>query len=603
MTRFWLPVLLAFSVLSPAVAVAQSGPDAEETSSSDVDQLIARARVESVRGNHDAALSAYVRAIARRPNDAAILSAAGQEALAIGDSDAAFGFLGRAVMLNPRDPAARAAYGSALVLSARPKDALTLFDQAVRLGMAEAEVAGDRGLARDLLGENRRAQRDYRLALSVAPRDSALIQRLGLSLAISGDREAAISLVQPLVRGNGSRDAARSLAFIHALTGDVTAARKIAVANMSSGQADALTPFFARISVLNAEEKAAAVHLGRLPLVRLTRKEPVVPKRVKRPDGSPSAMRAVANGDTPPVIEDKPAEAAAPRPSDTEARAAAKAAKASKDEKTDKSEKAEKAPSRSSSRMATAESNRAAEAEMTADGCSALSGSRKIRCEADARALARRCAKQAGKPTAECRDYEASLARAKEKTPPLKEKAAPAEARAEALDALSACEGLTGSKGVQCRADARALERRCGGANPQKTAECQAYSARREAAVSEGRTAEGKAKAKDSAKVKDGPKTKAKEKASERYWVQIAGGRNKNDFAKEWARLKAKSPALLRRQAPYLASSGATFRLLVGPFDSSPAAREFINKLNAAGISSFPWTSAAGEDVEKMVVK
>lgn len=586
MARFWLPVLLAFSVLSPAIAAAQAEPDTgeAEAGSSEVGQLIARARAESARGNHDAALSAYVRAIARRPNDATILSAAGQEALAIGDSDAAFGFLGRAVMLNPRDPAARAAYGRALVLSARPKDALTLFEQAVRLGMSEAEVASDRGLARDLLGENRRAQRDYRLALSSAPRDSVLIQRLALSLAISGDREAAISLIQPLVRSNGSRDAARSLAFIHALTGDVTAARKIAGANMSSDQADALTPFFARISVLNAEDKAAAVHLGRLPLVRLTRNDPVVPKRVKRPDSSPSAMRAAANGDTPPVIEEKPV-ATATRAPDAEARTSAKA---------------EKTSSKPSSRTETTESKRASETSITADGCAALTGSKKSRCEADARALARRCAKPGGKATAECRDYEASLAKAKEqeKTPPRKEKAAAAETRTEVADALSACEGLIGSKAVQCRADARALERRCGGPNPQKTAECQAYAARREEAAAGNRTTE-EAKS----KTKAGTKAKAKVKAPERNWVQLAGGRNKNDFPKEWARLKSKSPALLRKQAPYLASAGATYRLLVGPFDSSVSAREFINKLNAAGISSFPWTSAAGEDVEKMAVK
>src|SRR3546814_16816824 len=88
------------------------------------------------------------------------------EALLVGDSDAAFGFLGRAVTLSPRDPRVRAAYGRALVMSARPKDALTLFRQAVALGMLEGAVAGDRGLARDLMGDGRTAQRAYRLGLT-----------------------------------------------------------------------------------------------------------------------------------------------------------------------------------------------------------------------------------------------------------------------------------------------------------------------------------------------------------------------------------------------------------------------------------------------------
>src|SRR3546814_7243395 len=116
-----------------------------------------------------------------RSDNVTILSAAGEEALLVGDSDAAFGFLGRAVTLSPRDPRVRAAYGRALVMSARPKDALTLFRQAVDLGMLEGAVAGDRGLARDLLGDGRKAQRDYRLALTARPGDPVVTQRLGRS--------------------------------------------------------------------------------------------------------------------------------------------------------------------------------------------------------------------------------------------------------------------------------------------------------------------------------------------------------------------------------------------------------------------------------------
>src|SRR3546814_5469614 len=102
------------------------------------------------------------------PDNVTILSAAGEEALLVGDSDAAFGFLGRAVTLSLCDPRARAAYGRALVMSARPKDALTLFRLAFDLGMLEGAVAGDRGLARDLLGDGRTAQRDYRLEIGRA---------------------------------------------------------------------------------------------------------------------------------------------------------------------------------------------------------------------------------------------------------------------------------------------------------------------------------------------------------------------------------------------------------------------------------------------------
>src|SRR3546814_4724774 len=65
------------------------------------------------------------------------------------------------------------------------------------------------------------------------------------------------------------------------------------------------------------------------------------------------------------------------------------------------------------------------------------------------------------------------------------------------------CAGLSGARAVQCRADTRALDRRCGGPNPQKTAECLAY-----------------------AKARTGAEPA---KAVERHWVQIASGRNRSE--------------------------------------------------------------------------
>src|SRR3546814_18659912 len=79
------------------------------------------------------------------------------------------------------------------------------------------------------------------------------------------------------------------------------------------------------------------------------------------------------------------------------------------------------------------------------------------------------------------------------------------------------CAGLSGARAVQCRADTRALDRRCGGPNPQKTAECLAY-----------------------AKARTGAEPA---KAVERHWVQIASGRNKDAMHREWARPKEKGTA------------------------------------------------------------
>ena len=47
----------------------------------------------------------------------------------------------------------------------QPEAALRFFGEALGFGMPEASLAGDRGLAYDMLGQIVRAQRDYRLAL------------------------------------------------------------------------------------------------------------------------------------------------------------------------------------------------------------------------------------------------------------------------------------------------------------------------------------------------------------------------------------------------------------------------------------------------------
>src|SRR3546814_20962140 len=112
-----------------------------------------------------------------------------------------------------------------------------------------------RSLARDLLGEGRKAQRDYRLALMARPGDPVVTQRLGLSLAISGERAAALALVQPPARGQTEGNAVRTLALIHAQTGDVASARRLALSNLCVEAADAYTTFSARLPLRSEERR------------------------------------------------------------------------------------------------------------------------------------------------------------------------------------------------------------------------------------------------------------------------------------------------------------------------------------------------------------
>ncbi|WP_414901871.1 SPOR domain-containing protein [Sphingomonas flavalba] len=252
-------------------------------------------------------LTAHLRELASDPENLVALKGAGDAALEIGDANAALAFYARAERLAPRDGAIKAGLARAMLKAENPRDALRLFDDATDLGVPAALIAGDRGLAHDLRGEPRKAQKDYALALARGP-DDEVTRRYALSLAISGDREQALALLDPLLH---KRDQAawRARAFVLALTGDPTGAGKIVEAMMPAPMAGAMQPFLVRLGGLKPTQKALAVHLGQFPadkptrLATAERNEPT-PTRARR-----AARNQPATGGAQPA-----AAAPAPKP-------------------------------------------------------------------------------------------------------------------------------------------------------------------------------------------------------------------------------------------------------------------------------------------------
>ncbi len=123
-------------------------------------------------------------------------------------------------------------------------------------------IGADRGLAYDLLGQHAQAQADYRAALGGPDGDTAR-RRLALSLAISGRKPEALSMLGPLM-ARGDAAAARCRAFVLALTGDPAGARAAIEAAMP-GSSYRMDYFFRQLPALRSDQKAAAVHLGIFP--------------------------------------------------------------------------------------------------------------------------------------------------------------------------------------------------------------------------------------------------------------------------------------------------------------------------------------------------
>jgi Flp pilus assembly protein TadD len=208
-------------------------------------------------------LAGYLRTLAVSPRDVEALTGAGRAALEVGDANAAIGFYARADGLSGRDGRIKAGLATALLRMGKAREASRLFDQAVNLGVAESDIAGERGLSYDLRGDQRKAQRDYAIALAARP-DAEITRRQALSMAISGDRAGAIQLLTPLLYKNDPA-AWRARAFVLAMTGDPVGAQAIAASVMSAPQAQAMQPFLTRLAALNSEQKARAVTFGEMP--------------------------------------------------------------------------------------------------------------------------------------------------------------------------------------------------------------------------------------------------------------------------------------------------------------------------------------------------
>jgi len=221
----------------------------------------AQAVVQPIPGTTDAdRLGDEMRKLASNPRDVDALIRAGDLSMGLGDLSGAAALFARAEKVNPRDGRIKAGMASILVRSERPGEALRYYAQAESLGLDPRKFAADRALAYDLIGQQDRAQRDYRVALRDAPDDETL-RRYALSLGISGKPELAVQQLGPLLM-KSDRGAWRARAFILAMNGDVTGAEKIATIMMPRGTAQGLQPFFQRLPTLPASDRAFAVHFG-----------------------------------------------------------------------------------------------------------------------------------------------------------------------------------------------------------------------------------------------------------------------------------------------------------------------------------------------------
>ena len=190
--------------------------------------------------------------------------------LGLGDSYLASGALDdaqkeylSAAAIGPTRPEAQLGLGRMYLAMHRSAEAVAAFDLALKNGAVRSVALNGKGLALDLQKHHPEAQQAYREGLAEAPKDRVLLSNYGLSLALSGDYKAALALLMPLAQDAAATARNRqNLALVLGLDGDTTAARSIALRDLSPEAVDANMQFYeaARMASVGAAAGGASPH-------------------------------------------------------------------------------------------------------------------------------------------------------------------------------------------------------------------------------------------------------------------------------------------------------------------------------------------------------
>ena len=253
---------LAVFLADPASAFAMQ--DTDEAPLDALDTGVPKPPVIKQEPAGAAELRDAVRRIAQRPTDSFALTDAGYAAIKLGDYDAAFNFFTKANAIQPGDARIKSGLGMAQVRRENPFEALSLFDEAVRLGASERSFAMDRGLAFDLLGNFERAERDYVLAESYGVSDEVTL-RHAISLSLAGRKDEADRKLIPMLQKENP-EAWRARALMLAARGDAKEAGKIASGFLPEREARRMDGYFRSMTRLTTAQQAAAMHFGHFPI-------------------------------------------------------------------------------------------------------------------------------------------------------------------------------------------------------------------------------------------------------------------------------------------------------------------------------------------------
>ncbi|HVW49509.1 MAG TPA: tetratricopeptide repeat protein [Trinickia sp.] len=145
------------------------------------------------QGRHEEAAELVGRAVALRPDDAALQLNLGNALKALGRLDGAIERFRNALSLAPEFPLAHYNLGNAYAQAGRHEDAVDAFDRSLRLQPNDASTYNNLGNALHALGRTEEAIAAFSQALALRPGHAGAHNNLGMALAALGRADEAIT--------------------------------------------------------------------------------------------------------------------------------------------------------------------------------------------------------------------------------------------------------------------------------------------------------------------------------------------------------------------------------------------------------------------------
>ena len=539
--------------------------------------------------------------LARDPRNLDALIAAGTASLELDDVDAAIGFFGRAAELAPDDPRIKVGKAAAYVRTRRPDEGLRLFQEAEAQGVEVVRLAGDYGLAWDLVGNNREAQLRYRRALAAAPGNDEVSRRLALSYAIDGNAQAFEATLLPLLE---RRDfsAYRTRAFGLAILGKADDAVAISEAAMDRQMAAKLEPYLRFMPQLTKAQQAAAANLGIYPTAaRIGRDDP----RIAAFGGGSSGAPSPDSADTALAPAGAPFTSAAPGRATAATSTTGPVVGVIADNREEAERRVEAARRDAASDPLARTSERVRVVEVRREDSPAGAPP-----AATVPIVART---EAGPPAPLASAQTAGATRFPEASsgaelPPVMGAAGatPPPVVVARLEPAGVGPGFdlgnasgSGTSVPAPQSSAKATEPASVADAFSDLAAVPVAAARLPAAGSVDITAI-KAPREVEAKEPEVKTAPAKPLAPSRYWVQVATGQDKSALKFDWRRLSKQADGMLEGKGPFVTAWGQTNRLLAGPYKSREDARKALKELQEKGFDAFTFTSPEGQQVDEL---